>query len=75
MDAQDFIAWMEKAGAKHATDVVRILGVGRNQAQAMVNAAKTGNPVPLKLTVRLAMRAVADGQPPWGTTEKGGQND
>lgn len=75
MNAQDFVDWMEKVGAKHASDIVRLLGISRNNAQTLLVRVKAGEPVALKLTVRLAMRAVADGQPPWGATEKGEDND
>ncbi len=59
MKADDFLNWMEKAKCSSAIDVVRVLGVGRNQAQQWVASAKAGDDVEVKLTVALAMSARA----------------
>jgi len=65
MDGQDFLDWMNKAGCKHAADIVRTLGVGRNQAQTWLADAKDGKAVVVKTTVALAMSATAASLSPW----------
>ena len=65
MKAQKFIDWMETVGISKAADIVRLLGISRNHAQIMVKTAKAGNDVEIKLSLALAMSAVANGLEPW----------
>ncbi len=65
MTGPDFLEWMDVAGCKNAADIVRTLGVGRNQAQSWLADAKEGKAVSVKPTVALAMSAVAAPLDPW----------
>lgn len=70
MQAQDFKRWMQQTGCRSAADVVRHLGIGRNQAQEMVSASEAGCELEIKRTVALAMTAIANGLRPWHEYER-----
>lgn len=65
MTGLDFLDWMNKAGCHNAADIVRTLGVGRNQAQTWLADAKDGKAVTVRPSVALAMSATAAALPPW----------
>lgn len=70
MKAQQFQEWMHRTGCRSAADVVRLLDIGRNTAQAMVAEAEAGQDLQIKRTVALAMTAVANGLRPWDDYER-----
>ncbi len=70
MKAKEFREWMQRTGCRSAVDVVRHLGIGRNQAQDMVAAAEGGADIDVKRTVALAMTAIANGLRPWDDYER-----
>lgn len=70
MKSEQFIEWMDRSGCRSAADVTRKLDIGRNQAQAMVTAAKSGADVEVKRVVALAMTALANGLQPWDAYER-----
>lgn len=70
MKAQEFMEWMRLTGCRSAADVVRQLGIGRNQAQQMVAAAEAGADIDAKRTLALAMTAIANGLRPWDEYER-----
>ena len=65
MDAQDFLDWMRRTRCRTAADIVRLLGCARGPAEAWVRAARAGEAVEVKETVRLAMTATAHHLGPW----------
>lgn len=65
MKSQDFLDWMDRCGIKYATDVAAKLGLARETARKMVEAARAGHDVPVKRTVALAMTAIANSLRPW----------
>ena len=70
MKAQQFQEWMHRTGCRSAADVVRLLDIGRNTAQAMVAEAEAGQELQVKRTVALAMTAVANCLRPWDDYER-----
>lgn len=70
MEAQDFLDWMDKLNIRKASEIVAILGIGRNQAQTYVTSARAGKSLDLKHTIALAMTAAAHDFPAWGEKER-----
>lgn len=70
MKSQHFLDWMDRCGIRYATDVGTELGLSRETARKMVEAAKAGQDVPMKRTVSLAMTALANSLKPWDQYER-----
>ena len=65
MRNQDFKDWLQTTGIKSGAHLSNTLGVGRNQAQRAIAAAKLGEDVTVKKTFALGMTALAQGLKPW----------
>lgn len=70
MKAQDFLNWMAATGTKTGKEVSERVGLHRTTAQDLVALAKSGEDLPIKRTVALAMTAVAQGLKPWDEYER-----
>ena len=66
MRNQDFRRWLDSQGITTSTALQGALSVSKGTADTWMQAAKSGDDVPVKTTVALAMRAIYHNLEPWG---------